>query len=142
GVAAGKEAKSVNVTVGGSGAEGGDAKHVTVTNRAAISTMGDDAMGIQAQSLGGGGGNGGFAVTGSFAGPGSKSLAATVGGQGGGGGNGGRVDILAGGSALVETQGERSIGVQAQSVGGGGGNGGVSGAGSAPPGGTAQKNGQ
>ena len=85
--------------------------------------------------MGGGGGNGGFSVAGSF----SKSGAAEATSVGGGGGDGniaGDVKVVnnfAGNStSYVETAGDLSIGVLAQSIGGGGGNGGfsVSGAGS------------
>ena len=44
------------VKVGGSGGSSGDGKQVTVNNNGAITTSGDGAHGIYAQSLGGGGG--------------------------------------------------------------------------------------
>jgi hypothetical protein len=72
------------VAVGGSGAGGGTGGTINVTNDGVILTGGDDAMGILAQSIGGGGGNGGSAGSvGAFVGVG-------IGGRGGAGGAGGR----------------------------------------------------
>ncbi|WP_144630182.1 autotransporter outer membrane beta-barrel domain-containing protein [Bordetella genomosp. 13] len=84
---------------------------VTVANLGTIITKGDAAVGINAQSIGGGGGNAGGAV-GIFA----------VGGQGETGGSGGSVTVSALGT--IRTSGDYAYGVQAQSLGGGGGNGG------------------
>ncbi|MDR3527606.1 MAG: hypothetical protein P4L57_10020 [Rhizomicrobium sp.] len=113
---------------GGSGGEGGTGHAVTVNNGNAISTSGADSDGIFAQSVGGGGGNGGGAVgVGVF-------VSFAMGGGGGSGGDGGTVCVntnngscsnpLANASALIQTSGDRSTGILAQSVGGGGGNGG------------------
>ncbi|MBZ9988358.1 autotransporter outer membrane beta-barrel domain-containing protein [Mesorhizobium sp. BH1-1-5] len=113
----------VSVAVGGSGAAGGDGGEVTykIAN-ATVNTNGSDSTGILAQSVGGGGGNGGFALSGA-------GLAAVgVGGQGSAGGVGKKIDVTSGGK--VETQQQRSAGIIAQSIGGGGGNGGFSAAGS------------
>ncbi|MGC4014163.1 MAG: autotransporter outer membrane beta-barrel domain-containing protein [Luteolibacter sp.] len=123
----GDQAKSVGVSVGGSGGIGGDGLDVTVTNTSAITTWGSESSAIQAQSIGGGGGNGGFSVSGSLASTESKSLSVSVGGSGGAGGAGGIVNVLGGGGANdLETHGDSSYGVFAQSIGGGGGNGGFS----------------
>ena len=111
------------VAVGGSGDGGGAGGAVTIVNDGVILTEGDEAMGILAQSIGGGGGNGGSAGSvGAFASVG-------IGGAGGGGGAGGAVNVTlsdteATNTSLIRTQGDRSTGVFAQSVGGGGGNGG------------------
>jgi len=111
------------VAVGGSGAAGGKGSTVNVTNDGIIRTRGSDAMGILAQSIGGGGGNGSSAgAVGAFAG-------VAIGGTGGGGGAGGTVNVTLSNTdpsyaSLIETTGDRSTGVFAQSVGGGGGNGG------------------
>lgn len=110
-------------SIGGSAGPGGDGGEVTVTNGGEIRTYGNDAMGVLAQSIGGGGGNGGSAVSVSaFAG-------VAIGGSGGDGGQGGDVNIAlegkeSGGASVINTTGDRSIGIHAQSVGGGGGNGG------------------
>lgn len=125
--------------IGGSGGTGGDGKSVTVTSSAytvgsntlnpLISTTGDRSRGIFAQSVGGGGGNGGFAVQATVGTGGSVSVA--IGGSGGKGGKGKEVYIVENAADLtssahvnVSTSGENSDGVIAQSIGGGGGNGG------------------
>ena len=72
---------SVGLAFGGKGGPGGDAMGVTVTNNATgtgITTTGMHADGIVAQSIGGGGGNGGFSVAGGISGSdsGSRSVSA------------------------------------------------------------------
>ena len=113
-----------SMAVGGNGGAAGNGGSVDVDARQNVFTSGQDADGMLAQSVGGGGGNGGFAV--SFAGAagdvGAGSLAAAVGGNGAAGGTGGAVDIDAGG--IIFTRGAMSEGIVAQSVGGGGGTGG------------------
>jgi hypothetical protein len=96
---------------------GGDGKGdtVTVDNGGLITTFGDHAGGIAAQSVGGGGGKGGAGVA--F----SANLIATavaIGGQGGGGGNGGDVNLT--NQDQVTTHGPDAYGLSAQSVSGGG----------------------
>ena len=62
--AGGAQYGSVNLTIGGGGATGGDSGQlVKVTSVGDIGTTGMQSNGILAQSLGGGGGNGGFAVS-------------------------------------------------------------------------------
>jgi len=101
---------SIGGTGGGTSTTNGGA--VTVSNTAAIQTSADAAVGIIAQSIGGGGGTGG----------GSTGIA-SIGGQGSAGGSGGSVSVFTkGGSAA--TTGEWAHGIMAQSIGGGGGNGG------------------
>lgn len=120
GAGAGTGAGALNV--GGSGAGGGTAKKVTVGNKGNLHTLGDDAHGLVAQSVGGGGGNGGFAIGITAAGTGAGT--ANIGGFGAGGGDGGWVDVTNEGA--IDTEGDRSVALFAQSVGGGGGNGGFS----------------
>ncbi|RST86845.1 hypothetical protein EJC49_09070 [Aquibium carbonis] len=111
------------VSIGGSGAEGGRGKKVSVDNSGAITTEGDDSAAIFAQSVGGGGGAGGNSLgVGVF-------VTVAVGGGGGKGGAGGDVAVNEGNNAgsaaaRIETMGDRSAGILAQSVGGGGGTGG------------------
>jgi len=114
------------VSLGGKGAAGGYGSSVDVTssNGSSITTIGDRSYGIFAQSVGGGGGDGGFAVT---AGLGSV-VSVAVGGSAGPGGNASTVDVLMNGA--INTTGEESYGIFAQSVGGGGGAGGFGIAGS------------
>ncbi|MBO1110492.1 autotransporter outer membrane beta-barrel domain-containing protein [Bordetella petrii] len=107
------------VGIGGTGGAGGNGDLVTVANQGDITTAGDYADGIVAQSIGGGGGEGGLASV-----DGKTSLytgVLAIGGSGGGGGLGGQVDVdLLDGSSIV-TQGGTAYGVLAQSIGGGGG---------------------
>ena len=111
------------IAVGGKGGSGGKGGIVTVTNGtgAFVMTQGVAALGVFAQSVGGGGGEGSFAgtVTGSL-----KSLGLGIGGNGGKGGDGGAVNVTTGdghGTSSIETTGKHGIGIFAQSVGGGGG---------------------
>ncbi|MCF3973213.1 autotransporter outer membrane beta-barrel domain-containing protein [Paracoccus salsus] len=111
------------VAVGGTGSGGGSGNTVTVVNDGVITTQGDDAMGILAQSIGGGGGNGGSAgAVGAFVG-------VAVGGGGAAGGAGGAANVTLSDTdpsqpSQIRTEGDRATGVFVQSVGGGGGNGG------------------
>ncbi len=122
---------NMTVNVGGSGGKGGNGGVVMVTNTRTTSlegagnivTKGDNAVGIFAQSLGGGGGNG-AAVFSATAGKGTKdsmSLGVNVGGSGDSGGYGDIVTVTNGG--VIDTKGANSHGILAQSIGGGGGNG-------------------
>ncbi len=117
---------SVSTAVGGAGGGGGAGARVDVLARQAVRTSGEDADGILAQSIGGGGGNGGFAMSYSASsGPvASGAVAASIGGRGGAGGAGGFVRLDAGGA--IVTTGDLSEGLIAQSIGGGGGSGGYS----------------
>nr|WP_244435113.1 autotransporter outer membrane beta-barrel domain-containing protein [Methylobacterium sp. B34] len=108
-------------TIGGGKGKGNVGGAVTVTNRGAITTGGSDAHGIEAQSIGGGGGNGGT-VSGSAVG--KLTVGLTLGGQGGSGGSGGDVTVTNAAGGLIATSGDGSHGIVAQSVGGGGGMGG------------------
>ena len=85
------------------------------------------SLGIKAQSVGGGGGDGGFSFSGSFGAGDSKNLSFSLGGSAGDANVGGRVEVLNTGD--IETFGLSSHGILAQSVGGGGGSGGFSAAG-------------
>ncbi|WP_092684153.1 autotransporter outer membrane beta-barrel domain-containing protein [Albimonas donghaensis] len=113
--------------VGGDGAVAGDGGSVSFwsgddgTGTQRISTAGDNAHGLLAQSIGGGGGAGGDARADSF-GLGALSAVAIAGG-GESGGAGGAVTIQAEDLAIV-TQGMHARGLVAHSLGGGGGAGG------------------
>ncbi|WAC26632.1 autotransporter outer membrane beta-barrel domain-containing protein [Ancylobacter sp. SL191] len=97
-------ASGLATTLGGAGSGAGGT--VTLSTSGAIATTGNAAIGILAQSIGGGGGvaNAGASVT--FAGPSTAS-------------NGGAVEVTLGGS--LTTTGTNAVGVLAQSIGGGGG---------------------
>ncbi|WP_222934553.1 autotransporter outer membrane beta-barrel domain-containing protein [Caulobacter sp. 17J80-11] len=124
----GSNAVALGAAVGGAGGPGSIGSLVDVTTDGTILTHGAGAMGVFAQSVGGGGGNGGFAVAGNVSGSGGNAVAlgVAVGGTGGSGGIGGIVNVT--NHADVGTLGEGGHAVFAQSVGGGGGNGGWSGA--------------
>ena len=122
--ASGGAGGSVSVGLGGSGGAGGSAAAVTVGSAGTVATRGDNSHAILAQSVGGGGGNGGFNVSAgiSATGGGGASVAVGLGGNGGSGASAGKVTVTQAGQ--VGTDGDGSIGILAQSVGGGGGNGG------------------
>ena len=120
---------NVNVSVGGQAGAGGDAGDVNVQNPGQIVTQGADAFGLVAQSIGGGGGNGGMSKADSLQLVGdsefpSMTVSIDLGGQGGSAGNGGNVTV--GNGFSIMTAGPGAHGVVAQSIGGGGGNGGDS----------------
>ncbi|HEY9348719.1 MAG TPA: hypothetical protein VIQ53_25545, partial [Inquilinus sp.] len=134
-----------SVAMGGKGGAGGSGGNVNVvlsgalancsstgcsfqqdssgSNSTSITTYGDFADGVVAQSIGGGGGNAGFGSSNSQAfGTGTNtSISVVLGSQGGKGGTGGgvRLDQYAGNS--VTTFGSGAVGLMAQSIGGGGG---------------------
>ncbi|MEW6630790.1 MAG: autotransporter domain-containing protein, partial [Pseudomonadota bacterium] len=123
---------AVSIAVGGGGGDGSIADTVHVTNGGDITTYGTDAHGIWAQSVGGGGGTGGYAASGSMAiGPGG-TITVAVGGTGGTGETAGAVIVDAGkddngnivADSLITTYGMGADGIRAQSIGGGGGDGG------------------
>jgi hypothetical protein len=128
--------KSFSLSVGGDGGKGGAAGAVEVASQGVLATWGSGSHGIYANSVGGGGGAGGTSIStavGLGAGSSDKSWSITsafsVGGNGGEGGAGGNVSVgtvtlpLSG---QIETHGNGSHGVVAQSIGGGGGQGGSS----------------
>ncbi len=120
---------SMSYGVGGRGGGGGDGGLVDLTSGSQVTTEGEHAHGLYAQSVGGGGGSGGNAVSWSatigvvdqFP---AISAAINLGGTGGDGGRSGAVAVDSTGDVL--TSGFRSYGILAQSVGGGGGDGGNS----------------
>ena len=127
-------AVNADISVGGSGGAAGDGKVVLVDDGGAIETFGEQAHGIQAQSIGAGGGNGGAVeatsafwqskVASLLGGEEEVTVGMSVGGSGGAAGSGGNVTVnqYAGGSIL--THGYGANGIFAQSIGGGGGYGG------------------
>jgi hypothetical protein len=120
----GKSSFGAAVSVGGSGGTGGHGGPVSMTNSGAVTTRGDGADGVFAQSIGGGGGAGGGGVA--HAGGGTVSIAVGVGGSGGAGGDGNTATVTNSGSVI--TRGTDAIGISVQSIGGGGGKGGKGGA--------------
>ncbi|MGO1080838.1 beta strand repeat-containing protein, partial [Inquilinus sp. CA228] len=124
---------SISVAMGGKGGAGNTGGQVALDSNGLIATAGDGAIGVMAQSVGGGGGTGGDSTAASYSGGPQAgvtiSLAVAVGGAGGTGGTGGAVTVWNDG--LVATRGQDAYGVFAQSVGGGGGAGGAGDASSA-----------
>jgi hypothetical protein len=118
---------NIGVGVGGLGGDGGTAKKVTATMTGNVLTTRESSFGVTFQSMGGGGGNGGFNVTGglnvSLGDKAAGNVNVGIGGFAGGGGDGGKVDGKLFGN--VQTAGQQSGGILMQSVGGGGGNGGM-----------------
>jgi hypothetical protein len=120
------------MAVGGSGSASGAGGSVTLsTNGGTVTTTASNAIGVLAQSIGGGGGSAGSAYSTSVGV--SVSGAAAIGGTGGSGGAGGNVTLNLSGLALSTGQGTQantnlnpvdSYGIHAQSIGGGGGVGG------------------
>ncbi|MEM8571996.1 MAG: autotransporter outer membrane beta-barrel domain-containing protein [Pseudomonadota bacterium] len=110
------------LSIGNQGKEGAKAGAVTINSTGAIvTTYGDHAVGLDAQSVGGGGGKGGSAFSLTV----GESIAAAVaiGGKGGAGGPGG--DAVITNSGQVVTYGPNAPGIKSKSVGGGGGHGGA-----------------
>ncbi|MGE0146910.1 MAG: hypothetical protein AB7R87_05955 [Parvibaculaceae bacterium] len=123
-----KENVSARVGVGGHGGKASDGGDVTVASSATLTTTGDKAAGISAQSTGGGGGTGGQVIQVTLASGGTNEKsnntgAVNVGGVGGDGGDGKHVKVTNTGS--ITTEGKDSFGIMARSVGGGGGDGGL-----------------
>jgi uncharacterized protein YhjY with autotransporter beta-barrel domain len=119
---------NLNLSIGSGGGAAGRAGEVTVGNVGNIVTSGANAKGIQAESIGGSGGNGGVTVAGGISfDDGAGNINVSIGRGGGIGGIGGTVNIINLGS--INTGGGDASGVFAQSIGGNGGNGGFSGAG-------------
>ena len=121
---------AVSVAVGGSAGSGGAGDKVLVDNSGAITTTGDLAYGIFAESVGGGGGDGGMALSGSLAVqvgdvPLGAAASISIGGVAGAGGKGDAVTVANTGD--ITTTGLGSHAIFAESVGGGGGTGGIAG---------------
>ncbi|MDM0085070.1 autotransporter outer membrane beta-barrel domain-containing protein [Variovorax sp. J31P179] len=142
GLKLGSFTNAVDARVGGNGGGAGNGGDITIANLGAVRTGGTSAPGIVAQSIAGGGGQGGAidstgvssllssidgmlaAAAGGVANVTALSpdigLNVTVGSSGGDGGNGGSVSVR--NSGTVATSGLASPGIVAQSIAGGGGN--------------------
>lgn len=106
----------VGVSLGGDGGAAGDGGAVTVRNSGNLTTVGHDAAGIVAHSIGGGGGNANQARL-----IGVSFVNVAIGGKGGAAGNGGEVRVSNIDQTIL-TKGAGSTGIDAKSIGGGGGN--------------------
>jgi hypothetical protein len=129
GLSGGQETTAnIGVGIGGTGGGGGDSSCgsdpaclvVDSTFTGSISTLGKDSSAYVAQSLGGGGGDGGLNVTGGIAistkGTGGN-IGVGIGGMGGSGGSSGNVrgQVTISEGSEISTVGEKSGGVLAQS---------------------------
>jgi len=112
----------IAVAIGGTGGTGADADAVTVSSSGSVTTSGDHAQAILAQSIGGGGGNGGMSLTGNLSTSQSTQIGVSIGGAGGNGGKSGTVEVDS--TAPIATAGLLADGIVAQAIGGAGGNGG------------------
>ena len=110
------EATALNLAIGGDTGPGGDGGEVLVNHAGNISTSGNTSIAIFAQSVGGGGGSAGTDFVASDA---KKGLSIQMGRAGGTGGDGNHVRVDSDG--ILATQGDRAVGIFAQSVGKGGG---------------------
>ena len=123
------------VSLGGRGGAAGEGGVVNVTNAGSVTTRGDWAQGVFAQSVGGGGGKGGTSVSNTAGAIAALNFA--IGGSGGAGGSGGNVTVslnagntISTGQTVTDpstgasnTYGYGAFGLLAQSIGGGGGHG-------------------
>lgn len=121
---AGSTGFTTNITVGGRGSGGGAGGSVTVFSLAPILTQGKGALGIFAQSVGGGGGTAGDVEMGFTAEKLNIGVGVGVQQKAGVGGDGGAVSVSSG---PIATTGALGHGIVAQSVGGSGGIAGISG---------------
>lgn len=119
-------APGVSLAIGGTGGSGGDSNTVTFNDTGSaglrVSTLDEMSRGVFLQSIGGGGGDGGNAI--SVSGLTPVSVALGFSGSGGGGGDGGNAQYQTG-KAAISTAGDHSAAIHVQSVGGGGGNAGT-----------------
>ena len=127
-------------SVGGKGGKGGDGGTVDVTNKNIVQVDAAHSIGILAQSIGGGGGTGGFAIGGGVTVGNAAGATDTIGGSGGNGGKADTVTVTTTGGSFVVTSGLMDSGIVAQSIGGGGGTGGFTLSGSFASSGDAKSN--
>lgn len=109
--------------LGGSSSGAGEGGRVTVQSSGTIATFVDQAHAISAQSIGGGGGDGGAAISGDIENTADNGLVFGLGGKGGSGGSSAKVTVTV--SNNIAVAGDGAKGIFAQSVGGGGGNGAI-----------------
>lgn len=117
----------ISASVGGTGGDGSSGGNVGAYNTGLIMTSGANAHGVLAQSISGGGGNGGDSSADStIIGDGeSVTIKVDVGGKGGASGAANSVTADNGPGAFIFAAGDSARGIFAQSVGGGGGHGGT-----------------
>lgn len=125
---------ATGISQGGRGAGGGNGRKIVatvdvdsdITDSGTIKTYGQNAAGLIAQSIGGGGGNGGLGTANAYNVnlTGDDAIGAdfvlAMGGSSDRGGSAGPIDITNNGT--IKTDGSGSQGILAQAIGGGGGN--------------------
>lgn len=127
-----KGSSSANIAVGGHGGAGGDGGDITLNMFAGsdssdkfMFTYGDVSYGLLAQSIGGGGGQGGISsdiLTRQSTQDADLAVGLALGGDGGNAGSGGNISLNAPNSIVTaRTYGQDSHGIVLQSIGGGGG---------------------
>ena len=120
--AAGEGSLGLSLSIGAEGGDGGDGGAITVGPAGVIATAGTASHALQAQSLGGGGGQATAVQTGLTSG--ETTINGVIGGKGGNGGEGGAISVA--NRARLSTGGDNALGLMLQSVGGGGGSSSVS----------------
>nr|WP_310522879.1 hypothetical protein [Polymorphobacter sp.] len=119
----GLPAISASIAVGASGGSGALGGLASLTNSGLVLTLGNDAMALMAQSVGGGGGASGAGDSSAVANDpddnNSLGVSVSVGGTGGTAGSGGAASLANSGSVI--TTGDGADGFWVQSIGGGGG---------------------
>ena len=115
-------------SIGGSAADGGNGNNITLNLGGVIKSGSDAAIdplkrtgfspGIIIQTIGGGGGHGGVATSGSASISAEAAVTANVaiGGPGGAGGNAGTIEISSKKISAIETYGKFSAGLIAQAI--------------------------
>jgi uncharacterized protein with beta-barrel porin domain len=107
-----------SAVAGGSSNSGGTGGTISLSNSKTITTTGDNAFGILAQSIGGGGGDASYSV--GIASDTAHGIALTSGGSQNGSYNGDAITFTSS-SGAIGTSGMLATGLVAQSIGGGGG---------------------
>ncbi|CAH1651485.1 Autotransporter domain-containing protein [Hyphomicrobiales bacterium] len=118
---------AVAIALGANGGPGGSGDTVQITNGTSIETKGNNAHGIQAMSIGGGGGIAGASLAeavslGVIKQLPSVAVAVALGATGGKGGSG--RDVTVNNAGQIITSGSDAFAISAMSIGGGGGQGG------------------
>ncbi|WP_264798091.1 autotransporter outer membrane beta-barrel domain-containing protein [Acidocella aminolytica] len=115
-------AVSFALGIGGQGGTGNTGGAASVTNSGIVTTAGEGAYALVAQSVGGGGGAGGDATAASYSGGAASNITVSFSTAIGGGGGKGAIGGLVGldNTGLLLTYGADAYGAFAQSVGGGG----------------------
>ncbi len=114
--------RTYDLSYGGTGTKGADGGDVLVRHATGqVSTHGDGAFGIFAQSIGGGGGFGSNMTPAKKGSAGLMDIGGSFGGSGGAAGNGGKITVELASGSSISTAGHSASAIFLQSIGGGGG---------------------